>query len=480
MITQLASFSLFLHELLDLQHISHMKHLFFGGTDPKTQEKVAVSKASGKVEGTEYNGHVVVVDKEPSFLVDVLPYYGNSILLVINHLIYLYTGYILTPFWYMYMGCPFTNLLGPKDNENLTKRSEPTFAKDKRFLPPLYLYVCLNAASWVWQLTLMSESMDHTDSFLFRYKPETKAQYFCFSFHFAFSLANAITAGHELMHKREFVNKVMGTLPYSMFLYTHFLDEHIQGHHKNVATPEDPATANLNENVFHFIVRSTIGSHVKTYEREVQRMVRRNKGVQPTLAQKVFENKLTFCFLLHAAILSTIYLTLGWASLKHQLVYTLFGVLFLEGINYLEHYGLQRKKDENGYYEAINKYHSWNQRTAPISFKLQRHSDHHAHSYRPYQILRRFDEAPTLPFDYLHCFVLQFCPPLWFYCVNPRVQAVKDFHEGKPRSDVTFGCDQPLTEQDKHIQYLGYCYMTLFQVVWTCYFGFFIKMSSSL
>jgi alkane 1-monooxygenase len=134
---------------------------------------------------------------------------------------------------------------------------------------------------------------------------------------------------------------------------------------------------------------------------------------------------------LHSAILATIYFTLGWSSLKHQFVYTFWGIFFLELINYIEHYGILRNKDQNGIYESVNKYHSWNSLSSPVLFRLQRHSDHHSHSFRPYQILRRFDDAPFHPFEYLHCLILCQVSPLWFYMVNPRVDALRDFASKK-------------------------------------------------
>ena len=66
------------------------------------------------------------------------------------------------------------------------------------------------------------------------------------------------------------------------------------------------------------------------------------------------------------------------------------GVFFLETINYVEHYGLRREKKTNGEYEKVTIKHSWN---APhrfsnyFLFKLQRHSDHHENSLKPYQTL---------------------------------------------------------------------------------------------
>lgn len=66
-------------------------------------------------------------------------------------------------------------------------------------------------------------------------------------------------AGHELLHKKEAHNKLIGTWTYTKFMYTHFIDEHIKGHHKSVATLEDPATARYNESLWAFLFRSCIG-----------------------------------------------------------------------------------------------------------------------------------------------------------------------------------------------------------------------------
>ena len=44
------------------------------------------------------------------------------------------------------------------------------------------------------------------------------------------------------------------------------------------------------------------------------------------------------------------------------------------------------------------------------------------HAYRPYQILRRFDHAPELPFDYLFSLLLALCPTAWFAAMDPLVE----------------------------------------------------------
>ena len=88
-----------------------------------------------------------------------------------------------------------------------------------------------------------------------------------------FAALNAIN-GHELLHKKEWFNKYFGTWAYTKFMYSHFLDEHIKGHHKAVSTPEDPATAQKNESLYHFLPKSIIGGVRNVWNRETKRIMK--------------------------------------------------------------------------------------------------------------------------------------------------------------------------------------------------------------
>ena len=123
---------------------------------------------------------------------------------------------------------------------------------------------------------------------------------------------------------------------------------------------------------------------------------------------------MTWFSALHILILVTILGFFGRRALYFQLGYAAVGVFFIELINYTEHYGLLRKKDKRGIYEPINEMHSWNAPSSHLLFRIQRHSDHHMHAYRPYQILRKIDKAPTMPYMYLYTLLLAMCPPLWW------------------------------------------------------------------
>lgn len=88
-------------------------------------------------------------------------------------------------------------------------------------------------------------------------------------------------------------------------------------------------------------------------------------------------------------------------------------IFYLEAINYIEHYGLQRKQSSDGSYEKISIQHSWNaphRFTNYLLFKLQRHSDHHENSSKPYQTLESLEVSPLLPHGYTLMITMSFFP----------------------------------------------------------------------
>ena len=140
----------------------------------------------------------------------------------------------------------------------------------------------------------------------------------------------------------------------------------------------------------------------------------------------------------------------------------MMGLFLIETINYIEHYGILRKKDNNGVYESIGKMHSWNYLSGAVMIRIQRHSDHHAHSFRPYQILRRQDDAPHLAFEYLQTYFIAAIPPLWFYIMNPRVEALDDMKNDRPNlAKSQWNNIMPATAEDKKRFYVAYAALGL-------------------
>jgi len=101
----------------------------------------------------------------------------------------------------------------------------------------------------------------------------------------------------------------------------------------------------------------------------------------------------------------------------------------IEAVDYIEHYGLLRKKDADGVYEPVDIMHSWNAPQALTNylfFKLQRHSDHHENAHKPYQTLKSLPESALLPFGYSACLILAQFPPVWFKIADPLAIAANN------------------------------------------------------
>lgn len=228
-----------------------------------------------------------------------------------------------------------------------------------------------------------------------------------------------INVGHELGHRSNKWEQLSGELLLLSSLENHFLPYHNRGHHTNVGTHQDPATARKNELIFVFWFRSQIGSYIQAWQIEKARMQILHK---PFLS---FSNKMLVYTLIHIALLTLIYIWFGQLALVSFITAAAIGILLLETVNYIEHYGLERKLNENGRYETVKRKHSWNSNHLlgrVILFELSRHSEHHYKADKPYQLLHSDPTAPTMPTGYPGMMLLSFVPPLFFKIMNWRVE----------------------------------------------------------
>ena len=303
-----------------------------------------------------------------------------------------------------------------EDETNLPKQSERVFEQSKLFLIPLYAVIFWCVATWVHGLMLFSGEYPKSMSFLFQQKPESNWDLFCYFVGISFFGALAQGNGHEMIHKQEDINKFVGGIPFFLVSYSHFGPEHVKGHHKHIATDMDPVSTPMNQSFYYHIVKAVIGTHVSSWNREIER-------IEKTGGHWLFSNVMFMYFLMHCGLWVSTFLAFGKGGLWFHTLYTAAGLFWVEAINYLEHYGLLRDKDGD-VYEAVTGFHSWNAPASTCSAKIQRHSDHHCHGRRPYQILRHFKDVPMLPYEYIICIILSLNPPLWYYVMNPKVEAV--------------------------------------------------------
>ncbi len=228
----------------------------------------------------------------------------------------------------------------------------------------------------------------------------------------------AINTAHELSHKSNKLDQFLSHLALAPTAYGHFRVEHPYGHHKRVATPEDPASSKMGETFWQFFPRSVIGSFKSAIQIEKTRLARRGKGFW------TLENELLQGWAMSASLYTTMIAIFGRKVIPFIGIQAVYGFSLLEVINYVEHYGLLRQKKENGQYERTMPEHSWNSNnivTNLFLYQLQRHSDHHAHPTRSFQALRHFEKAPQLPSGYASMLLPAYIPSVWFKMMDKRV-----------------------------------------------------------
>jgi len=228
-----------------------------------------------------------------------------------------------------------------------------------------------------------------------------------------------INIGHELGHRVHRGEQFLGELLLLTSLENHFLPYHNRGHHNNVATPSDPATARKNEWLYSFWLRSHFGSYVQAWQIEFDRMRIIGKS------KFSLHNKMIAYTLIQFILCILIFLVIGKTALLFFLIVALGGILLLETVNYIEHYGLLREKRENGTYDRVRRIHSWNSNHVfgrVVLFELSRHSDHHYKPDRPYQLLETHEESPIMPTGYPGMMLLALLPPLFFNVMNKKLQ----------------------------------------------------------
>ena len=205
---------------------------------------------------------------------------------------------------------------------------------------------------------------------------------------------SAIVVAHELVHRPQNRYRQLGRLLLSTVLYEHFATEHVRGHHKRVATGDDPATARYGEHFWPFFFRTVPGQFRSAWALELKRLKRPNL---PWHAWAQRHNRVAQGVVMGWGLLLLVAFTLGPDAALAHLLQAFWAVLLLESVNFIEHWGLQRYGKRVG---TIDSWDSESWLTLYTLVGLSRHADHHAHAARPYSDLRWFDESPKMPWGY--------------------------------------------------------------------------------
>lgn len=230
-----------------------------------------------------------------------------------------------------------------------------------------------------------------------------------------------INVAHELIHSRSRLDRSLGGLMCASLLAGSFKVEHVRGHHRDVATPDDPSSAPLGRSLWAHLPRAVVGNWRKGWALETRRVQKRSLPW--------WRHELIGWALVSTALVATAGLISGPAGAAFIVVQGILARVNLEVINYVEHYGLCRSRRASGRYEPVRPVHSWTSEhmaSRVFLLNLPRHADHHAVASRPWGTLRHHPDAPALPAGYVAMFVLAMVPPLWHRVMDPRVRAHTD------------------------------------------------------
>ncbi|KAL4493529.1 hypothetical protein ABPG72_007537 [Tetrahymena utriculariae] len=372
------------------------------------------------------NGHrslEPVYKGEERIMFSSMQYYIASLLYVVTFscIMYLHNPYLMI--FVTYSLIPFLDSYFSFDLRNPTKEEQKQLEGKLRFKLPLYLAVITEWIFQTWVLYYVTQNRQNLSLF----------NIIGIMFISGNGSTSNINVAHELFHKTGWLDKFLGTFTLAKNLYMHFTIEHQYGHHRNVSTPDDPATSRYGQTVFEFFPQTIIGSYFSAWK--IENNFQRLKGRHPFNPQ----NKMIIYTILHFVIPYIHYLIFGLYGMFFFLCTAFISVIYLEAINYIEHYGLRREKTEDGHYEKIDIRHSWN---APhrfsnyLLFKLQRHSDHHENGYKEYQTLCSYPDSPTLPHGYTVCVVISFYPPLWFEIMHEVLESYKKEKKSIPLPSI--------------------------------------------
>lgn len=225
----------------------------------------------------------------------------------------------------------------------------------------------------------------------------------------------SMSHSHELMHRTSRAYQVLAELAFVVAGYPHYRVVHLL-HHAHVGNPAFGSTAQLGLPLWQHVGRSFGAAARGAFAHEAARTASpwKNRVVRPVC-----------CTLL---LLIIVFIAAGLGGLIFFLGSAVFCVLLVEGIGYLQHYGLEATSEipvgqlawdvdfwlSNRMF-VNNGYHTWH---------------HVGHTdYQPPIA------ATPLPGGYLHMLAVALYPKLWFNMMNPRVIASrqKDCSSATPR-----------------------------------------------
>lgn len=221
---------------------------------------------------------------------------------------------------------------------------------------------------------------------------------------------------HELIHRGNRHLRTLGKAVYVSVLYGHHASAHPLVHHVHVATPDDPNSPQGRISYYRFALRALRGEYAAGKAAETARRKRAKKTGMHPYTQYALGSVATGLVAAGIGGIAGI-LTLGAIALHVQSQHLLS--------DYVQHYGLFRRRDANGKLEPCGPQHSWNAPhwlSSAMMLNAPRHSDHHMRPGVAYPgLVLSQDTMPTLPYPLPVMALIALWPGQWRRVMDPRV-----------------------------------------------------------
>ena len=220
-----------------------------------------------------------------------------------------------------------------------------------------------------------------------------------------------IIYGHELSHCKGFAF-IISRMTMALSGSAHFCYAHVYNHHLELASEDDPATAPRGRTIYGHYLLSYLGQSKFVFNMEKERLAR--IGVSFVS----WQNRWIRGYLMSVPSVALFFAAGGWIGVAALAAVWMVSNFELEALNYLEHYGLVRVKDQ-----PIDYRHNWDNNTLFTSWffiEIGRQADHHDRGETHFWELENVG-APNTGWGYFSVFALALVPPIWHWYMRKRL-----------------------------------------------------------
>ena len=217
------------------------------------------------------------------------------------------------------------------------------------------------------------------------------------------------------------VGNLMRRILCAVMLMPHFGVDTREGHATAASTPRDFASARMGESYYSFVYRYFSGAIARGWCAEKSRLDMRGS------VYALIHNEM-----LQILTLSSLYLVAAWTFGGAGLILLVFtqalvAVWQLTAAEYVEHYGMLRKRFPDGEYAPLQRDRYWRAEGAVNNMLLSERQFHGPTDGDPTSSLSEAAPQPTLPLGFNVLSLLVLTPNYWFNFADEKLALLANF-----------------------------------------------------